>query len=205
MENPKINKVFTKEQCMQNPEIKEILANDFEKDKYSLPMTMPLVEAALAKSRHIGSVLYRDNIQKELEYFKQAIGYDKIQQEIDEDIKMMKTNPAKLDEKFNIVRDEHGREISRGGVPNPYYKPMEEIQRENEYFESIKDNPTKLSEYFQALTEECYKEMMIENERISKIADTRLEEIALNPTANFYETQQTEHCIQNSSQESLEQ
>ena len=82
---------------------------------------------------------------------------------------------------------------------------MEEIQRENEYFESIKDNPTKLSEYFQALTEECYKEMMIENERISKIADKRLEEIALNPTANFYETQQTEHCVQNSSQESLEQ
>ena len=145
-------------------------------------------------------------IEQELEYFKQTIGYNQIVEEIEQDVELMKTNPKKLDEKFGIVRDEYGREISRNGVPNPYYKPMEEVKKENEYFESIKGDPEKLKEYFINLTEQCHKEIMAEEEKTSQIAAQRLEEIAKNPTANFFETQHTiQPLSQNNTEETLEQ
>ena len=50
IENPKINKVFTKEQCMQNPDIVDILASNFENDKYALPLYLSTIESAKAPS-----------------------------------------------------------------------------------------------------------------------------------------------------------
>lgn len=50
IEKPKINKVFTKEQCMQNLEIISILASDFNMDKFSLPLTIPIIESSIKQS-----------------------------------------------------------------------------------------------------------------------------------------------------------
>ena len=78
-------------------------------------------------------------------------------------------------------------EISRNGVPNPYYKTAEEFRRENEYFESIKDDPEKLNEFFEGIARDAYNDITAEYERNLAIAQQRLLEIQNNPTANFYD------------------
>jgi len=99
----------------------------------------------------------------------------------------MKTDSKKLDEKFGIVRDKYGREISRNGVANPYYVSQEEmIEREKEWL-SIKDDKEKRKEYITKIAEESIKRIQLEDEKTSLIAKKRLEEILVNPTSNFYD------------------
>lgn len=188
-EQPKVNKVLSKQECMQNPEVKSIIASNFDNDKYLLPTTLPLIEQAIKSSRHIGTLLYKDHILSEIEAFKTAIRYDDIQAEIDADIQLLQQGRADdLDKKFGIVRDAHGREMSRNGVPNPYYKSFEQMQEEHAYYESIKDNPEKLAEYFAEIDKKISEDMAREEALQSAVVNQRLEEIKQNPTANFYDS-----------------
>lgn len=186
-EKPKINKVISKKECMDFIGTKEIIAGDFSKDKYALPLYLPFIENCVKNSRWLGTVMYREAVLKELEIFKKAIGYDDIVKEIQEDMALMKKDPKKLDEKFNIVRDKYGREISRNGVLNPYYVSPEKVDEMNAYYESIKDDEEKLETYFGEIVEESVKNMKMEAEKTSSIAKERLEEILENPTTDFYE------------------
>ena len=186
IEKPKINHRISKEQCMQSHYIQEIIASDFEKEKYTLPLCLPFIEKAITQSKHIGTVLYREKILTELENFKKAINYNSIVAEIENDVKLMRTDPAKLDEKFQIVRDHYGREISRNGEPNPYYISPEELDNTQSYLESIKDNEEKLSEYYSNLIRNSYNLMQSQTEQTSILAKQRLEKILENPTADFY-------------------
>lgn len=106
------------------------------------------------------------------------------------DIELSRTNPKALDEKYGIVRDEFGNVISRKGIPNPYYKTREQTLKDNEYYESIKDNPDELSRYYANLSKESEKRWQAEYDETSKIATKRLEEILKKPTKNFYELEQ---------------
>lgn len=187
-EQPKVNAVFSKEECMNHPTVISILANDFEKDKYALPLTMPIIESAIKSNNHIGTVLYRDKVLEELEKFKTAIGYDAINEEIEQDLVYFRTDPNKLDEKFGIERDKYGREISRNGVPNPYYVTPEECEKSMEYYNSIKDDEEKLSEYFSGIAQKVHQEFEEEQAQLHKLAQIRKDEIKENPTSNFYET-----------------
>ncbi|MBQ9790071.1 MAG: hypothetical protein IJW24_00565 [Clostridia bacterium] len=187
IERPKVNHVFPKDFLMKDPTIHEIIASNFENDKYMLTSYLPFVEAAIKNSRHLGTVMYRKKILEELEVFKKAIGFDELRAEIDADIKLMFKDPAALDAKFGIVRDQYGREMSRNGVPNPYYKSREEMEQENAYLESIKDDPDKLNEFWSKVIEETTEEMQREYLATEKLANQRLELILKNPTANFYE------------------
>lgn len=186
MEKPKVNLVFTKKQLMNNPEIKSILASDFEKDKYALALTLPIIEERIKTSKYLGTSLYREKVLSELESFKTAIGYDKLSQEVEEDMKLMYTNPNKLDEKFNIVRDEYGREISRSGVVNPYYKNYEKVKPEDEYFHKIKGDNKKLKEYEQKIIKESCIRIKAEEDEVSRLAKLKLKQIHKNPGVDFY-------------------
>lgn len=186
-EEPEINFVFTKNDLMKDPMLLDIIASDFEKDKYILPLTLPFVENAIKKSRHLGTVMYREKILTELDAFKKAINYDGIREEIDSDIKLMYKNPKSLDEKFGIVRDEYGREMSRNGVPNPYYYTKKELDESNDYLEKIKDEPEKQKEYWSNIINESIASSNEEYLKTQEIAMKRIETILENPNANFYE------------------
>jgi len=191
MEKPTIKCVRTKEQCMQNPEIVEGLAINFDNDKFTLPITMPLIEQKIKNSNHIGTVLYRDKILKEIELFKDAIGYDSIRAEIDADMELLRKfgreGSKKIDERLGIVRDKYGREVSRNGVPNPYYHTVEEMEEMNREYEEAMKTPKPAEEWFNKMTEDVNKKTQEEYDAAKLIADSRLEEIHTNPTINYYE------------------
>lgn len=186
-EKPKVNRIFSKKECMDFIQTKDIIAGDFNQDKYALPLYLPFIEKCVKNSVWLGTIMYREKILFELELFKKAINYDGIVREINEDMKLMKTDPAKLDEKFKIVRDKYGREISRNGVMNPYYVSFEESERREKYFDSIKDDEKKVKEYWDEIVKRSISDMELEEEKVSRIAEKRLEKILNNPTANFYD------------------
>ncbi len=186
-EQPKINHVFPKEVLKKDPMLHEIVASNFANDKYMLPIYLPNVEASIAHSNHLGTVMYREKILAEIEIFKKKIGYDAIRKEIDDDIKLMFKDPAALDRKFGIVRDQYGMEISRNGVKNPYYYTREELEECNAYYESIKDDPEKLNEYISKIVDQSIADQEREYLETQKIAEERLMKILENPEANFYE------------------
>ncbi len=181
LEKPKVNNIFTKKQVMNDPEIKSILASDFEKDKYALVLTLPIIEKGIKSSKYLGTSLYREKILSELEVFKTAIDYDALCREVEQDMELMRIDPNKLDEKFGIVRDEHWREMSRNGVPNPYYRSWEQ-----EYYESIKADDQKLKEYEDKLVEQSIRRINAEADAIARIAKRRLVEIRKNADVDFY-------------------
>ncbi len=187
LEKPKVNMVFSKEEIMASPVTKSILACDFEKDKFALTLTLPIVEMALEQSLWLGTVIYKDFTKQEVQKLKDAIGYDAMQAEIDEDIKLIKTNPALLDEKFGIVRDSHGRVMSRGGVPDPYYISYEDaVERDRAFQEACKD-PETYKKYMAEILNESLARMEEEEKETERRARQKLAEVQKNPTANVYD------------------
>ena len=166
---------------------KEIIASKFENDKYALPIYLPFIEQCINNSKWLGTCLYKEKVLSELEKFKQAIGYDAIRKEVYDDINLMYTDPNKLDEKFKIVRDKYGREISRGGIANPYYISLKEADDMEEYYLSIEDDEVKMREFNEKLVRESVERIENGEVKVSSLAKKRLEEILSNPTANFYE------------------
>ncbi len=187
LENVSVNKEFSKEQIMNSYDVKSILAGDFEKEKWALAITLPLVEAAVEHSIHLGSVMYRDFVKQEFEKLKKAIDYEDMQAEIDADMKMMKTNPKALDEKFEVVRDRYGREISRNGVPNPYYISPEDADAMQAKYEEAQSDPTKKQQLMQEILEKCFHNMEVEEQAVLELAELRMQEILKNPTRNCYD------------------
>lgn len=187
LEKPKINATFEKEEIMQFRDVKEIIADDYERNKWGLPLTMPFIEAAIKHSIWLGTVGYRDKTLAEIEIFKKAIGYDEIAKEIEEDMQLMRTDPRKLDEKFKIVRDKNGREISRNGILNPYYISQEDAKAKDDYFESIQNDEEKLKAWQNETLQKSIARWEAEYEELSLLTKVRLEQIKQNPTKNYYE------------------
>jgi len=187
LEKPKIKLTLSKEDCMNLRDIKELIAHNFEEEKYVLPLTLPLIENAIKNSKWLGTVGYREKTLSEIETFKQAINYNAIAQEIADDMNLMKTDPQKLDEKFGIVRDRYGREISRNGRPNPYYISPEESDELQQRLDLLKDNPEQLSIFTNEMIQKSIDRWELEDAELSQLTQIRLEQIMQNPTANFYE------------------
>lgn len=192
LEKPKINRVISKEDCMKFRDTKELIVNNFEEEKYVLPLTLPFIEQAIRSSIWLGTVGYREKTLAEIEKFKQAVGYDDIAKEIEEDMKLMRTDPKKLDEKFGIVRDHYGREISRNGKPNPYYISPEESDSMQTRLDLIKDDEEQLSAFANEMLEKSIARWESEDNELSELTKVRLEQIMQNPTANFYDTQSSQ-------------
>lgn len=174
-EKPKINHVFTKEECMQDKEIQDILASNFEKEKWSLVTTLPIIESCIEHSNYMGTVIYKEKLQEEIAKLKKSIDFEAMQKEVEEDIKLMKTDPAALDRKFKIVRDKYGREISRDGVKNPYYQKTSKKDFELDF--TIDEKTIK----------RIIKTHRIEDSKTRKKAYRQLKTIKQNPTQNVYE------------------
>ena len=187
LEKPKVNRIFRKSVIMKDPEVMSAIVNNFDEYKYILPATLPLIEEAIKRSNHIGTTLYREKVLSEIEKFKQSINYDEIQAEIEADLRLFKTNPAELDKKFKIVRDERNNIISRNGKPNPYYVSPEEWDSCLQEYAFDKLDEKGLEEFYKKHHEEFSKQLRLEYKKLSRQARIALEKIFENPTQNFYE------------------
>ena len=184
-EKPKVNRVFTKEECMQSKYIQDILASDFEKDKWSLVLTLPMIESAIKHSNNMGTIVYKEKLLEEIAKLKEVINFDAMQKEVKEDMQLMRTNPSALDKKFKIVRDKYGREISRDGVKNPYYQKTNKKD-----LKSLLDDKKELelnSLVYEKMLKRNIKIHIKENQKTQKRASKQLKIIAQNPTQNVYE------------------
>jgi len=83
MERPRITKINSREDTINFCEYQDIKNADIKKDKYALPLIMPNIEAIAKKSEGI----YSEFLKKEIELFKQRIGYGDICDEIEEEMK----------------------------------------------------------------------------------------------------------------------
>ena len=181
LEKPKVNREISKKSCMQSPDIIGILASNYEDEKYSLPMLLPLVENLVKNSDNLPTCIYKDKLEDEIIKLKQAVNYDALVREIQEDMQMIKTDPAKLDEKFGIVRDKFGNEMGRNGKINPYYiSPEELITHESDSFDD---------KFFIELYGKHRKAKLEEESQTYKKAKNRLKKIKKNPTQNVYTSQ----------------
>ena len=171
-EKPKVIKVNSKKACMKSHMLQEILAADFEKEKYSLTLTMPFIEAALENSNDSITSVYKSKLQEELRLFKEAIGYDELVAEEKTNMELMRKDPKALDRKLGIVRDEYGNEVSRNGVPNKYYVERGSLDTEEGLESFRKKNLLNRGD---------------EELEVKKRAALYIKKVKLNPKANFYD------------------
>ncbi len=175
MEKPKVNQMFSKQDALNDFDVQQILASDFEQEKYSLVLTLPAIEAAIRNSKKFTTCIYQNYLLEEIEKLKKAINFDAMAIEEEENMKLFIEDPKKLDEKFKIKRDKYGNEISRDGVPNDFYhKALSKSygnwdeKAKQEFAEHARASHTKWTQ------------------NIVERASKRLEEIKENPTQNIY-------------------
>ncbi len=185
IEKPKINRAFSKSECMDNWTIKQILASNFEEDKYILPLVLPHIEKIIDEARNIGTSVYQSKLKEEIKLLKEAINYDAFVAEIKDDMRLMHENPKALDKKFSIVRDKYHNEVSKGGVKNVYYTSPREL----DYIQSIQNDNRKREAYRLKLAKRNLKIQKREDAKVLKLASKRLEQILKNPTQNVYESE----------------
>ncbi len=89
-ENPKVRKINNKEDIIKIVKLdKESHPESIEKDKYASAVILPLIEATYNKPGEIYSLLGIELLQREIAYYKKAINYEELCQEINEDMKRL--------------------------------------------------------------------------------------------------------------------
>jgi len=83
MESPIVTKVSDKKAIIEFFEYQDIKNADIERDKYSLPLTIPNIELIVNSEKHF----YSDIVKAELKRFKEEINYDDIVREFNEGIR----------------------------------------------------------------------------------------------------------------------
>lgn len=90
MQRPKIRKINKKEAIKKFiAEDEEIHPENLENDKYAAPMILDNLEYTYGRPNEMYTLLGIELLQREINIFKERIGYDKIVEEIDEDMKRM--------------------------------------------------------------------------------------------------------------------
>lgn len=82
IERPDVRKINNKQATLDYKEYQDIKNADIERDKYVLPLVLPMIESIVDRTH----CLYKEEIKKEIELLKQRINYDAICQEINEDM-----------------------------------------------------------------------------------------------------------------------
>ena len=91
MENPRVRKINNKESIKQFIEVdKDRWSEDLDKDKYALPLILPMIENSLGKSNEMYSFEGIELLQREIEHYKSIINYEKIVEEIQCDMKQLR-------------------------------------------------------------------------------------------------------------------
>lgn len=87
MEHPKIRKINDKNSIIEFVKNEEYYyPEDIERDKYALPLILPMIEMTYGRPTEMYSQLGIELLQREIEHFKKVINYDEVCQEIDEDM-----------------------------------------------------------------------------------------------------------------------
>ena len=90
MEHPKIRKIKNKESIkkfIENDE--EHYPEDIERDKYIVPLILPMIEMTYGRPTEMYSQLGIELLQREIEHYKKVIDYDNVVYEIDQDMKRL--------------------------------------------------------------------------------------------------------------------
>lgn len=87
IENPKIRKINDKNSILEFAKSEE--KENIERDKYSAPLIIPLIEMLYNESSEIYAQKNIELLQREIEHYKKLIDYDSICKEIDEGVKKM--------------------------------------------------------------------------------------------------------------------
>ena len=185
VERPEVRLSHTKQECLRSYEMQQILSNDFAKDRWALILTLPIVEDIVNNPKHASTKINQEMLLAEIALLKQAIDYDGMVTEQDEDMKLMRTDPVALDRKFGIVRDEYGHTISRDGIPDPYYKKIDPatLPQLNAQFENDMQDPKRQAEFHAAVMKRVKNE-----DRIAKAkAKAFLKKVKRNPTSDVYD------------------
>ena len=85
IERPDVRKINDKKATLDYKEYQDVKNADIDRDKYVLPLVLPMIEAIIDNT----TGLYDDVIKREIALLKERIDYDSICQEIDEDMKDM--------------------------------------------------------------------------------------------------------------------
>ena len=90
MEHPKVRKVNNKESIKKYIEDDEDFhPEDIERDKYIAPLFLPNIEMTLQRPNEFYSQEGVGLLQREIEYYKNLIGYDDLVKEVDEDMRRL--------------------------------------------------------------------------------------------------------------------
>lgn len=90
MQRPKIRKINKKEAIKKFiAEDEEFYPENLENDKYAAPMILDNLEYTYGRPNEMYTLLGIELLQREIKIFKEKIDYDKIVDEIDEDMKRM--------------------------------------------------------------------------------------------------------------------
>lgn len=82
IERPRIIKINDKQATMNFCEWQDIKNADIERDKYVLPLVLPMIEGYLSRHKE----LYEDCLKREIELLKERVNYDGVCQEIRDDM-----------------------------------------------------------------------------------------------------------------------
>lgn len=86
IEKPIITKINDKNSILNNPEYQDMLEQNLEHDKYALSIIMPNIEAMLQRAKE-NNELYSEELEHEINIFKEKINYNGICEEIKKDMK----------------------------------------------------------------------------------------------------------------------
>ncbi len=90
MENPKIRKINNKDAIIKFVEDENYYyPEDIERDKYALPLILPMLEMTYDSPNEMYSMLGLEALQKEIEYFKKVVNYDEVCKKVDEDMRRL--------------------------------------------------------------------------------------------------------------------
>jgi hypothetical protein len=190
LEEPKISQKFSKEQLMEQTLLKETIANDTENGKSGFMLMDSMIKTILQRTTENSTLYYKPYIIRELNAHKKGINYDKFVLEERENMYLAQHDPKKLDEKLGIVRDEYGAEMSRNGIPDPYYRPT---RKENLLsLDELSKCRAELGDYilpdFNEIDYDAIEQSFLDEFRRTAVnAEKRLSKIAINPTAFAYE------------------
>lgn len=91
MEHPKIRKINDKNSIIEFVKSEQYYhPQNMESDKYVLPLIIPMIESTYGMKTEGYSLPGLEMLQKEVNYFKEAINYDNICKEIDDDMKRLR-------------------------------------------------------------------------------------------------------------------
>lgn len=82
IQKPRIRKINNKQATLEFKEYQDIKNANIERDKYVLPLVLPMIENIINSTK----CLYEEYLRKEIELLKQRLDYDGLCQEIDDDM-----------------------------------------------------------------------------------------------------------------------